>query len=238
MASLKQRKQSSQNNNSGKNRGNLTSQTVSSGDSSASLMPVALTRTRQGLTPFDRKVMASLKKQAEPSYWDSGFSATGIDFSGGISDLCDVPQGDTDLSRTGDQVTPMSVEIRANVVVGDTTNLVRFILFRWNEPSTPTASQILLQNATANAPLAHYVADNLRQGRFEVLKDTLFTLDAAHVNAGLELKIKLPEGRAMAYTAGGTTGSGKLWVLWISDSGGVPNPQVAMQTRFVFVNHV
>lgn len=196
-------------------------------------------RQQKPLDQFGRKVMAVIKSQAEQSYFDVHSSgAVGVDFSGTITALTEIAQGNTDSNRTGDMVTPSSILLKGQVVAGDATNLLRVMLFRWKPNTTlttaPSVPQILQLQAVADAPLSPVYQDYKRGDQFEVLWDKLFSLDTYNPTDSFSFRINLPSSRPICYTAGGTNGSDKFYLLYISDSGAAPNPSIQFWSRFLY----
>jgi hypothetical protein len=185
------------------------------------------------LSKFDRKVLKSLQKQSEPNSFDVILAATAQDYSGNVYSLSDVSQGDGDSNRTGDQVTPTNLEFRAQVLAGDASNLFRIIIFRWNpsDSSAPTVTSILQGVASTNAPLSALNRDNYRGKLFDVLLDRLISVDTYNPSACLSEMIKLNAQKKLAYTAAGTTGMGKIYILAVSDSAAAAHPSLQFDTR-------
>jgi len=190
-------------------------------------------KPQKKLTKFDLKVLKSLRKQSEPNSFDTILAATSVDYSGLIYSLSDVTQGDGDSNRTGDQITNTSLELRLQVVTGDTSNLLRIIVFRWlpSDSTAPVVTSILQGVSSTNAPLSALNRDNYRGRLFDVLMDKLFSLDTYNPTALISEKIRLNAQAKIAYTAAGTTGMGKLYILLVSDSAAAAHPTVQYDSR-------
>lgn len=165
-------------------------------------------------------------------------------FAGGLNSLTDVAQGDTDLTRDGDQLTMgklvFFLELAQSSGVGfDVHNAVRVILFQWFPQSAPAVSDILDQG-TGTAPYYHYFTDKAKS--FKILHDKIHRLQRDDPTAGGQVKIfkrrfKVRPGRKkIQYVSGGTTGSNKIYLLLMSDSSVTPHPTAYFHSRLNFMD--
>lgn len=179
-------------------------------------------------------ISKQISKRAEKKYFNGSYSLSSYDHNGTIRELTPIPQGDTDVTRDGDSLYLRSMRVNGELVLGDTTNIVRVIVFQWLETDTPVPANILSSTyvGTSNAPLAPYHHDSRRL--FRILYDRKFVLNANRPNALYDTGyLRIPK-RKVSYIAGGTTGSNKLWVLLISDSGAVVHPTISVLSRATF----
>lgn len=170
--------------------------------------------------------------------WFTAHTANNIDFSGQIDNLTQIPQGDTDLTRDGDQVRLTSFQLRANIRVGDNTNTIRLIVFRWNDNNAvvvPAPADLITAISTGEAPLGAYQQDNVRSRRFNVLFDRLYSVDAN--NPQVVLKIKKRMSSTINFNGGGTGGRGHIYFMYISDSGAATHPTINYAYKFVFIDN-
>ena len=61
----------------------------------------------------------------------------------GINSLTDIAQGDTDITRDGDQLYMGSITFFKQWINADNVNTCRFIVFQWFPATTPVGTDIL-----------------------------------------------------------------------------------------------
>lgn len=193
-------------------------------------------RKRKNQT-LDKKIRAVAKsviaKQSELKYFDTlvGVSA---DYSGSLGCLSLVPQGDTDITRDGDQLYATSMQIKGYISCADTTNQFRVIIFKYKPEATPTDDDIL---ATATKGSVNYVnAPYHHDGRnqFVILSDRRYNLALSTNKAQVNISHNLKLNTKIKYSAGGTTGYNQIWYFVISDSAAATHPSVNMTSRLRF----
>lgn len=168
--------------------------------------------------------------------------------SGGtIIDFCNIAQGDSSTQREGDRLTIKSFILRFGLIAADTTQFCRLIIFQWlidDTATVPTPSHIL--NGTyINQPYATFAPFNKSNAGyvFVPLWDKQFSMTSgASSSACKHALVKLTprnfkkKAKAMIqYQSGATSGTGKIYGLFISDSGAVTHPTITGvgQVRFL-----
>lgn len=174
----------------------------------------------------------------EWKYFEKQYSATGVDYGGTVVSLTDVPQGDTDGDRDGDALQAKRLEIRAYVSAGDAFNIVRVLLVKWHQNTaltggSPTPGQIFQTITSVLAPQSPLVFDYVRARNFSVLRDWVVEVDTYNPVATINDNVDLGNYQ-LAFNAGTTTGTEKLFLVFISDSAAAPNPSVQFYTRLYF----
>lgn len=153
-----------------------------------------------------------------------------------IVDLCAISQGTQDIQRIGDKIRLRSLDMRVQILCADSTNVVRFIIFQWHPNTTITAtdpqgSQIIADTATYPF-LSNYVHDY--QNQFIVVYDKVWgsELTSDSANRVMHIRPSLKYVRKQVnYTGATTSGSDKLYLLMVSDSGSATHPSVKVQAR-------
>jgi hypothetical protein len=162
------------------------------------------------------KIMHELKyfSLADDSY--GSISYNGTDF---VQPITNVPQGDGDSTRDGDQLTIHTIEFRLSIKISTTTpTFLRVIMFQWKPNTTPVYASVLFdKHNTSNAPMSMYQHDTRQM--FVILYDTLIELDTvahpAHCIHHLQSKGFIPK---IQYTSGSTTvATNMVYVLAVSD---------------------
>lgn len=206
-------------------------------------------RSRGRLQYRQRRQVRSIAKQVllgqqEKKYFDTDVqvspSSTYI-----LQDLSNIPQGDTDVSRDGDKIMIKSLHLRGLIAVGDTTNFVRIIVYQWHPSDvtlSPTANLVLSDlTSPLNTPYNH---DNGKM--YSIFYDRLIALGSNSQQTVAIEKIwrfgnKLDRrlkwvNQSIDYVAGTTGGSDKLFLLIVSDSGGIPHPAAELFFRLIYTD--
>lgn len=185
-----------------------------------------------------RMIKSSVNQIMEPKSFDQGlFIAPGNGSGAYIGCQSVIPQGDTDTTRDGDQLTISFIETRYSCLVNatDVSNVLRVILFLWhfdNGEYAPAASDIVQLNTT---PYSSYNRDSVKQRAFTVLHDGLHGVYSG--GPGIVCKyLKIKNKSKITFRSGGTTGKNHLYYLVISDSSVSPFPTFAAYTRVQFLD--
>lgn len=211
--------------------------------------PAKQTKARQALVAIARREAQKVVARAgEEKYVDTTATAGGVTYSGYLAEFTAPAGGATANTRVGDKITVKRIEFNYEVQGYDATNVMRVIVFKWNNDDgayAPTVAGILDSGVVGgtNAPLAPYAWDNFKAGDFEILYDQQHSLSwGAPATAGAEVqthRVKL-WGRGLGSSAdiqlnaGAITGKGKYGVLVISDSSVSGHPKFAWHARLVF----
>lgn len=177
-----------------------------------------------------KAVRREIESYAEKMYFPAP-SNLSVSSTPNVVSLSDVAQGDADTNRDGDQLSLTSIEFRGYIATGDTTNVLRFIIFQWYPNDSfypPTASDILLTAASG------FISPYSHDGRFQfkILYDRSFSMSTnwqpyltfhKYVTKGFRRKIQ--------YNAGGTTGVNKIYLLLVSDSSAAPHPTISYYSK-------
>lgn len=147
-----------------------------------------------------------------------------------------ISQGQTSLTRIGDQITLDKIEYRFFLLYGDTTNLVRFVLFQWNDSVPPVLTDIF-QDPVTYPVSTQYNRDNQGSKVLKILKDETFILNSTSQplktsNWVLNFKKKI------IFESGTTTGVGHIYYAFVSDSTSGINgePKITINTRVSYVD--
>lgn len=138
-----------------------------------------------------------------------------------------VGTGDTS-ARIGDRYLLKNMVIGFNVGLADATNIIRCVLFQWNEASTPDSS-VFEDTATGGAlgmTMGSFSRDKQQAGVLKIIKDWHFTLNSGNpsIYTG-QKKIDLKSCKPVQmYGGSATNGKGTLWLIYVSDSAAVSHP--------------
>jgi hypothetical protein len=149
----------------------------------------------------------------------------------------DISQGDAVNQRSGNVIHMVSLSLKMDMTCGDTTNLIRFVLFKWHPNTTsdtPSALEVLQDNSTPTniclGPLRITVPK-----RFRTLYDTTFTLDQVK-NFHLIRTVNVKLNWNCSYDTGLNTGSEQLYAMYVSDSTIAPNPAFNWSAAFIYTD--
>lgn len=187
-------------------------------------IPVTVQRPARKLNKRQRSdVKRLIALNQEPKYFPVYAGYASVNTSGTITKWTTIPQGDTNITRDGQEIVFKSIDLRysvfssaAAVMIG---NAFRIIVFQWRPDDNldnPGLSQILDSSFTQPcfAPYNH----NTRQ-KFKVLYDRLHAV----YNGGVGEKAfhaLIPAKKANKHIryVTGNTGTNMIFVLVISDA--------------------
>lgn len=175
-----------------------------------------------------------IRKLSEKKYWPlyNTVSQSNVPL---LLKLSEVPQGDTDQTRDGDQLYLRSLQFTLQCVAADAYNVFRVIIFQWHDSTNsayPTANDILIDTASYPWLLA-YSHDN--RFRFSILHDKRMVLDTNNptridrvfIKSFKQRRIQYVGSFAVAYTNG-------LFALIMSDSGVATHPSAYWSIKMNF----
>lgn len=171
-----------------------------------------------------RQVKTLMGRRMENKYSPFYFENTSVSNLGTITDINNIAQGDTGITRDGQQIYLKQVKMRMIFVPADTTNVVRAIVVQWHDDDTqaPTVADVL-ENPT-NVPFLSPIKYFSR--KFAVLRDvtvgmTLASTGVRYVDVNIFGK-RL--NKKVSFNSSSTKGKNHIYVLLISDSGATPYP--------------
>lgn len=178
-------------------------------------------------------VSKAIAKTVETKYHDQAPAGVGVDVSGYIYNILSVnTQGTSDYQqRVGDKIMLKSIKGTFQVNTGDTTNVMRCVLIIWHEDNstaTPSMSTLFTGPSIMNSP---YNWDLIHAKKFTVLWDRLIDVNSVSMPVrSVRFSIKFKRGGRKIYFNGSTSnGTGIPYLVFLSDSGGVPNPTISNQ---------
>lgn len=201
---------------------------------------------RRGRRSFKRRVATkkfvykAINRNLEKKFRDLQFEAqiswTGNVF-GGISDIF---VGTTDTTRIGDKLRMKALRMRYSWEVSDTFNRCRLIVFQWtqNTASILPAVGDILENAGSSttgvfSPYRHDTGSNYR-----ILYDSMMHVDTDDPQKFRNVSIPLRrcKTRRISYVGGSAEGTGKLFLLVITDSSAVSHPTFKAYARLTYTD--
>jgi len=132
-------------------------------------------------------------------------------------------QGVGQQERIGNQVLLRKIKGKIACTVADSTNFVRFIIFRWVPSTTsdlPTVGELFLPNSS-NAWYSSFLP--VKPSRFSVLWDYTFCLTTSGVGCFVK-EVNQSLNFRVGYDVGVNTGTNHLFLAYCSDSAAVSHP--------------
>lgn len=187
---------------------------------------------------FNASVRKVVNRSREKHRHESAYGATGILLGGaGPNSLTSIGQGTGYSNRIGDEIEAYKLTIRGTVVAGDATNLMRIIVFKFNGDSGVAAPVV-----TDVVPgFAGAAGDMWRPQNFSADKDQTILYDrvlstSTQRHFTISLYGKRLGSKKVRFNPGATTGFGKYYICFWSDSAGVPNPTMEYRSVFEFTD--
>lgn len=170
----------------------------------------------------------------ETKYLQASISASVLN-TATLAALTMPTQGSAQGQRDGDIIGWSNWSGHVQYMYGDVTNAVRLIFFQWhplNSADVPTAAKIL---AIPGDPLSYFVPDAQSRGKFTVLLDHMVNLSSAGPGSAIR-KISIPGSKLAEtrFTTGALTGTNIPYIMYLSDSGGAPNPTINALWQYRF----
>jgi len=190
------------------------------------------------LTPLQKKQVKQLiSKDEELKAKDSAIAAA-VDAGGVISKFQVPTQGDGVSDRNGDAIKLKRLRVRLHLIGADSTNVIRAIIFRWNNNDSTSVPVIADVLQTLNA-VSQYQYTSDRQNEFHIVADKTFTFSLNGTNAkdwiiayyGRKLGKK-----SLIFNASLTTGTDMLYLLLLSDSVASPHPTIGGYCRLEYTD--
>ena len=92
-----------------------------------------------------RGLARKIRANTELKHYDAPLIFSAISSSGAVAQIDQIPQGDTEVTRTGLMINPKSLFVRGETFIesGGSYNNVRFIVFRWFDNTAPNVGDVL-----------------------------------------------------------------------------------------------
>lgn len=165
------------------------------------------------------RMAKKLNSQVEQKYFLSQ-SASAIPSTGSITRLNQVPQGDQDIHRNGDNLRMKGLTIRGHVKINGAatyTQLRAIVFFDPQVKVDTTVDNLLNTTYTGTGQACLAPKDHDKRFWSKVLWDRTFTLNQADKTA-ISFKKYIPVNKHTQFEAGGTTiNAGQLSLLLISN---------------------
>ncbi len=144
-----------------------------------------------------------------------------------------IAQGDTNLTRDGNEILIKRVRLNFSMAAADTTNIIRLILFYWNNDTTPAVEDLFIDGAgDVNSTLLNH-NQNAR-----ILFDKRIALSSTGANNVVLFSYdkKYKKGVKVEYNSSTSTDvhRNSLHLMNVSDSGAATHPALAWRGTIEF----
>jgi hypothetical protein len=148
-------------------------------------------------------------------------------------DTTSIAVGTNVSQRVGAEVLMKSLRISGSWVVGDPTQLARFVVFKWfpsNSSDVPSLSELTTATGS-NACIGGWL--QYKPSRFQILYDRLEKLDTlAHPIKDFTFNVRI--NSKLDYDTGSTTGRNHIYIMYVTDSGVIPTPSISFTYQVIF----
>jgi len=174
-------------------------------------------------------------------YFETLLTAASMSTTAQFLDITAITQGPSQNERVADTVFLERLDVSCIITTAnaDVFNTGRFVLFKWNESSAlaiPTAADLFTNFANA---LTTSFFNFERRKTYSVIRDDYLNLTGVAtsptVTSQVTCRYSLPMSSArIDYDLAATTGVGKLYLCFLSDSSALPFPQLTVNFRVYF----
>jgi hypothetical protein len=172
-----------------------------------------------------REIMQSLNSRLQLK-WIAPAALTTVGYTGVIVDLASPSQGTAVNNRIGNNIFVRDVRINWNLLVADTTNLVRLTLVVWfpNDASDSIQLNEVYTDTGSGTRSCLAGINPTKPSRFRLLHDELLSLDTYHPQLSGSIYKKFNNDQKVSFNSSGTTGMSKFFLIAVSDSSAIPDP--------------
>jgi hypothetical protein len=185
-------------------------------------------------------IKSELRRDLEPKYLDqlSGLTATTQAYQL-FGPFTDPPQGDSDSTRSGDQISPISLDIKIQMTPGQISSCIRIFVFRWKQSSVvaPTPSTVLNVSGSAQTNPLVYPAIDFMQN-VVALHDKIYPLGINIASGAVSMSqtqvrfnVKVPA--KIQFNAAAQTATNHIYMAYCTDASAT-QPQISVASRLMY----
>lgn len=173
------------------------------------------------------------EREVERKYLDNGANIS-VSTSGDIQFLSGAALGNAFNNHIGVQAKATSLQMRYQISVQDAFNMVRVIIFRFFDGTTPVPSDILnqLTSSATLHPLSLLNMDNRKT--FQVLFDNTYVVDTD--DPVVVDKFYIEKNMYLSWKEDNSRDVGHIYMLSISDSAISSHPTLLYESRLRFMD--
>ncbi len=137
--------------------------------------------------------------------------------------LLNIAQGDTNLTRDGNEIIVKRIRLNFSLAAADTTNIIRIVIFWWDNDRVPTLADLYIDGT---GDVDSVLVNQNKNAR--VLKDKSFTMSTTGSNNVVKYKYDkaYKKGIRVEYNSSTSTDvhRNQLYLMRVSDSGAASHP--------------
>lgn len=182
-----------------------------------------------------------INQKEEVKFVDWNFASTSISATGATTDLCAISQGANQSERIGTSIRVLGLKINGSVYAGDSTNVVRFLLwsYKMNTGNSPANLSFPLANGSSGVSVQPDSQYNYPQKKiYKILHDRQFCVStAANPVESYIQRVNIPSKIAdMDFNPGATAGTNHIHLSVVSDSVAVTHPYFLGTIRMFYTD--
>lgn len=201
-----------------------------------------------------KQVNSLISRRIENKFYPL-YQKTTVDTAGYLQSLSNIGQGDTAMTRTGDDIHFVRYQMTAEIFnQADVHNTMRIIIFQWRPDDAidaPTVAKLLDNISSSAVYPTHYQYNYVTRTKYNVLYDKSFVLMPTYafnssgvVTSGVSraavntFKVNIDTRRKLnkiiRFNEGLNSGKNKLYMLVVSDSILATHPTIAYSANIFF----
>lgn len=193
---------------------------------SARRLRVAVLRTLTKTSERHRSFVAYNYAQSTTEFIGHLVSAPGIGEAKANYNTDDNP------IRDGYKIRVVSLRLRINMILGDVTNLLRIVVFRWYDVPQPQASDLF---DTTSGPL-YFAGYKTGTRKYKIVWDKLFNLHTSRAQITFEKKFRRLGTITYSDTGRLSWTKGMWFIFAVSDSSAPPSPSINIFSKSSIIN--
>lgn len=187
-----------------------------------------------------REVNKQMSRKADYKQTIQAHSTFDVSYSGWVQDILgNLTRGDSPLNQyNGSSIQVKSIRIRGTMARGDTSNVIRLVVFQWFDSGVPVPSGVLNDNASIAAPYGSRYWTNKKS--LKILRDvTLYAEAGVSDQRPFDIYIPGTKIRPTWFPTATDTPAQRngLMILAVSDSSTVTHPNLTYRIETVYTDN-
>lgn len=140
-------------------------------------------------------------------------------------------------NRIGDKYHIKAGQIGFNVSNADPTNILRMVVFQWNDIDVPVPSSLFEDSSTIGMLLGSFNGDSLRSKGLHIILDKHLALNTYNPNYTVRVKLNMKGCKPCCMNGGSATvGNGNIYIAFLSDSSLTAHPIIQYAFKFNYID--
>jgi len=162
-----------------------------------------------------------------------------VSVAAAAADVTPVPQGNTEITRVGNEVEARSFHLKYTVKAADTTQQIRVLVVQYkaDNNSAPFSGAELFYNGPSGVVDWNSEQNEDYKQQYKILYDRLHNLYLTNdtFQQSVSTFITIPS-KKVHFNLGATTGENHIYIAYISDSAVATHPTLTYSTKFVYTD--